>query len=164
MTRGNEGVLGKVKAFFRQEAHKAVSLTIDRFGIPVDEDIHTAVALLLIEAAASDRDIPDGEAATVRQLLQHTFSLSDSGVEETLSKACAARTEPKKATSLIETLNEHFSEDQRQLVLSLVWRIMLVDGDIHKLEKKLSHQLEFRLHLSEDKAMEARIMAETGRL
>ena len=123
-----------------------------------------AIAVLLLEMAGADDDYAPEEVKTCFRNLEKLFGLSDTEALKYLEEAEQVRSDKETVSHLIETLNQHFSEEQRVLVLSFIWKIVVADQKIEKNELRLANQIRVRLQLSEDQNEEARKIAFDGSL
>lgn len=118
-----------------------------------------AIAVLLLEMAGADDDFDPEEVKSCFRSLERLFALTDTEALQYLEEAEAVRSDKETVSHLIETLNQHFSEEQRVIVLSLVWKIVVADQKIEKHELRLANQIRVRLQLSESQGEEARTLA-----
>ena len=59
---------------------------------------------------------------------------------------------------------EKFSEEQRVLVLAMVWKVVIADGKVEKTEKRFARLIQPRLKLDDSQAEEALRMAQHGKV
>jgi len=57
-------------------------------------------------------------------------------------------------------VNEKFNEEQKQIVLAMIWSLALADGVADRLETNFATVLRNRLNLTIDQAVTARQLAE----
>jgi len=141
----------RTKEFFEGKA----SLGIDASGRPTDKDVQIAVGVLLLEAAGADEDYDPVETKTVFRLLEKEFGMENKEVYGLLEEADALRNVKEKIDDFVNAVNEHFNGAQKKKVLELVWRVMLADGKVEKFERKSAKQIQTRLQLTDEQALEA---------
>lgn len=96
-----------------------------------------ATAALLVEMARADYDVKEEELLSVTTAIQKAFALS---AEETDELVRLAELEAENATSLYEftsLIKTHFSAEQKQRVVELLWRVAFADGQLDKYEEHL---------------------------
>jgi uncharacterized tellurite resistance protein B-like protein len=109
--------------------------------------VHLAAAALLVEMSRADHRIDDRERAHIASALEEQFGLSAQEVRELVS---AGETGADEATSLYEFtrhLNEHFSHEQKVLLVDQLWRVAYADGELEKHEAHLVRKVADLLHL-----------------
>jgi len=123
-----------------------------------------ASGVLMLEMAGADEDFDPEEVKTCFRTLEKNFGLSDTSALTILEEAEAIRADKEKVSEMFEFLNSTLDEDQKAMILSLVWKIVVADQKIDKHEMRLANQIRVRLQLSEDIAEEARKLAFEGKL
>lgn len=96
-----------------------------------------ATAALLIEMTRADYDVKKEELVMVTSAIQRAFGLSPT---ETGELVRLAKLEAEQATSLYEftsLINAHFSADQKQHLVGLLWQVAFADGNLDKYEEHL---------------------------
>ncbi|MCB0346204.1 MAG: TerB family tellurite resistance protein [Bdellovibrionales bacterium] len=145
----------KVMDFLKGEA----TLEVDSSGDATSEDMQIATGVLLLEMAGSDKDYDPEEVHTVFRTMEREFKVDQDEALRLLESADKLRGAKGKIDEFIKTLNENFSEEQRVIVLSMVWQVVMADGKVDKFEKRFAQQIQNRLKLSDEQAEEARQMA-----
>ena len=162
-------MLGKLLDFLKggdetDSSKPPVRLEVDKSGKPTDHDLHVATVVLLIEMAGTDQEIAREEAEAVCALVQDQFGVDDAKIPEIVEIAIASRKAKGKINEFIQVINERFSDEQRTLILAMIWKIVLADGKIEKYEQNFALQMMNRLRLHDQHAEQARKMAETGQI
>lgn len=96
-----------------------------------------ATAALLVEMARADYDVKEEERRSVTTAIEKAFRLAP---EETNELVRLAELEAENATSLYEftsLINAHFSAEQKQRVVELLWHVAFADGHLDKYEEHL---------------------------
>ncbi len=145
----------KVMDFFKGEA----TLDVDSSGDATSEDMQIATGVLLLEMAGSDKDYDPEEVHTVFRTMEREFKIDQDEALRLLELADKLRGQQEKIDRFISTLNDNFSDEQRVLVLSMVWQVVMADGKVDKFEKRFAKQVQTRLKLSEEQAADARRLA-----
>jgi len=135
------------------------SLLVGTEGKPTEDDLIVATGILLLEAAGSDQDYAPEETKIIFSVLGSQFKLSEARTLELLEISDSLRADQEKIDAFVEALNAHFTPEQRQQILTMIWRVILADGRVDHHEEKYAHQLRVRLQLSEEHARNARAKA-----
>ena len=147
-------MFNKIKEYFEGEA----SLQVDKSGKVTDEDMQIATGLLLLEMAGKDEDFAPEEVQAIFRAMESEFDLKDTEVMALLEDAEQIRKEKGKIDEIVTSINNNFDTKQKQIVLSMIWRVVMADGNIDKFESRFATQMRFRLQLTEEEAKEAREM------
>ena len=148
-----------IKNFFKSSSGP-VSLFVDKNGEPTSEDINIAVAVLLVEIAASDKDIAPEEGSAVIDVLIKELGIPESEHQNLIETAVAASEHGKKIGEFAKIVLGSFSPEQCQRVLYMLWRVILADGKVDKYEERMAIQMKCRFQLTDEQAAVARRMAE----
>jgi uncharacterized tellurite resistance protein B-like protein len=132
-------------------------------NVPEDKII-LAIAVLMLEMAGADNDFAPEEVKTCFRNLENLFGLTDTQALEILENAEKIRSDKEQVNNLVLALNENFTEDQRCLILALVWKVVIADTKIEKPEMRYANQLRVRLQLSEEQNEAARKIAFSGEI
>jgi len=152
----------KIIDFFASKESLEVSLAQDKSGQTTDHDLHVAALVLLIEMAGTDNEIAPEESATLCAIMNEQFNIPEEEMPELVEIAAAARKEQGKIDQFVASVNERFDDKQRQLLFAMIWKIVLADGKIDKMEARLGKQMRNRLRLTEEQESQARAMVEKG--
>lgn len=154
-------MFNRLKEFF---SNKEFSLQVDTSGAPTQDDVLVAVSVLLLEMAGKDSDYAPEEVDEIMALIQSEFHLKRDQAVNILELADAARSKTDKIDEFVEAVNIHFSTEQKQMVMAMIWKVVIADGQIDKYEKRFTTQLKNRLMLSDAVAEKAQLMAELGKV
>lgn len=124
------------------------------FGKPDDTDpeelqhqLRLAAAALLIEMTRADYTVDSVERQAMENVLQSALSLSEEEVRDLLKLAGTAA---DRATSLYEftrLINDHYSREEKLLLVESMWRVAFSDGDLDKYEERLIRQVSDLVHV-----------------
>lgn len=151
-------MLKDIKNFIEQGA----SLSVDKDGIPSERDLMIGVIVLLLELAHSDDHLDPDETNQIVRSISKAYSLSDPEVAELIEVAEILRQKRDRVQQLIENVNSHYDDEQRQMVLSMVWNVIRADGRIEKAEQQTAIKLRTLLNLTLEQALRALQLAEEG--
>lgn len=101
------------------------------------EKIKLATCALFLEIANSDDEIAEVELKTIYSIMKDTFDLTDEEVNHLIK---LSEEQIQKSVSLFEftqTINEHFSMDEKYEIVKNLWRIILADNKLDPYEEHL---------------------------
>lgn len=127
-------MLRTIHQFFEIHLVRAIA---DSSPDDVEHAYQLAVAALLIEMSRADFDVKAVERSAVADAVERAFNLSP---EETKELIRLAEVEADHATSLYEftrSINAHFTAEQKQHVIELLWRVAFADGEVDRYEEYL---------------------------
>jgi uncharacterized tellurite resistance protein B-like protein len=118
------------------------------------------VVTLLEAASAGEGGVIPEELMKLSGQLFAQFGLSDAELGHLLEMAALLQKEPEKSKKLLLTIREQFSHDQRVELLSIVWRVFMVDKKIDSCEGQKAVEIRQALGLTMEAAVAARKRAE----
>jgi uncharacterized tellurite resistance protein B-like protein len=127
-------VLEHIRKFFET---RIAPMTRDVTSKEAEPAYQIATAALLVEMTRADYDVKEAERLSVTAAIQKAFGLS---AQETDELVRLAELEAENATSLYEftsLINAHFSPEQKQRVVELLWRVAFSDGQLDRYEEHL---------------------------
>ncbi|HMO17769.1 MAG TPA: TerB family tellurite resistance protein [Oligoflexia bacterium] len=145
----------KIKGLFGKD----ISLSETSDGEAADERLLLGIGVLMLQMAGADNDYAPEEVQSCFRNLEKYFGVSDQEAMNILEKADSMRSDPENVSDLVQHLTDKYDEEQRQLILALVWKVVVADEQIQKYELKIANQLRVRLQLSEEDGEKAREMA-----
>lgn len=143
----------KIKEYFEGTGDLATAVASGTAVNP--NDLVIAASVLLVEVAGIDSRIDPTEGTAVVQALSDAFGVPQKEIPQFVQLAIAAKKEEGKIKKFVDTLNEHLTEEQRQKVLVLVWKVIFADGQVDAEEEQLANFLTEKLRLSKDQGLEA---------
>jgi uncharacterized tellurite resistance protein B-like protein len=139
-------------------------LSLLKSPAPAPPDMHTAVAVLLIEAALRDDTFSPPERAVIARLLAARFSLS---AQECAELMAAAETASGNATQLhpyIRTISEQVPPQERVELIEMLWEVAYADGVLDPEEDALIRRMGNLIQVSDRERIFARqrVLARLG--
>jgi uncharacterized tellurite resistance protein B-like protein len=139
----------------------------DRGGIPSGEGAGAHRALvattaLLLEIAHIDGKFTDEEKERIVTLLTREYGLQASEVEAIME---SARAQMKKSVDLWQftsAINKHFSVEEKERVIEMIWSVVYADGKLDKYEDYLVHTLSDLLRLDHSQLIDAKLRARSA--
>lgn len=127
-------MIDRIKALFGERGD-------DRPKQPVEDELHLAAAVLLVEAARLDGTFEASERAKIRALLIDHFGLSGDEAETLLGAAEAAQSERHQLLPYTRTIKQQFSEDDRIRLMEMLWEVVYADDELHDHEASLLRRI-----------------------
>jgi uncharacterized tellurite resistance protein B-like protein len=114
---------------------------------------------LLIEVAKADHTLSSEEETKLIHTVKSLYGLSDAEQEELIE---LARQKSDASTSLYEytsVINEHYSQEEKFQLVTLMWKIALSDNDLDRYEEHLIRRVADLIYLPHMKFIEAKHLA-----
>ena len=106
-----------------------------------DDDLRTAVAVLLVEAARTDGVFDRHERTTIEHLLERKFALSRVDAEELLSHADETAVRPHQLLPFTRYAVEHMEPQRLVRLIEMLWEVAFADEKLHPGEEGLLHRV-----------------------
>lgn len=124
--------------------------------IPLERRLQLATCALLLEMSKSDNSVTKEETDAIIEALTTAYKIdaSELGMLKT-----AAEDELKKSTSLrnfTSLINEHYSTQQKEEIIRLLWVVAHADGVIDSHESHLIRAVADLLYIPREHAMALR--------
>jgi uncharacterized tellurite resistance protein B-like protein len=111
-----------------------------------------AAATLLLEVALSDKNFAPEEQRHVMDKLQKTFRLSPRQTQELMTEAKEYAEKSLEVLSATRKIREHWSIEDREKLLELLWEVVLADKIIDKEEEDIMYRIAPWLMFDEAKS------------
>ena len=115
---------------------------------------------LMIEAANTDGNITQDEINKISSSLINVFKEKPIDVESTLTKALENRDNNKSLYFYTSKINKAYSNQEKILLLEILWEIILSDGELHDFESNLIRRLGGLLYISDVDSGNAKLRAQ----
>ncbi|MDR3416296.1 MAG: TerB family tellurite resistance protein [Nevskia sp.] len=123
-----------------------------------------SVALLLLELARADFEVPDVELAKIRDLLTQRYGLDAAQAGALFERARAAGQETVSLYDYVQTLNTRLDPAGKRGLMEMLWQVAYADGRLDKYEEHLLRKLAGLLYVSDDDYIRTKLsVAEGGR-
>jgi len=146
-------MLKAIREFF--DAHIGAEVS----GRDAQHAIQLATAALLVEVARLDRDVDAPERAAMLRAVREKFGL---GAGEAATLVDLAEAEAREATDYYQftsLINRHFSQEQRQRVVELMWRVAYADAELSAHEQHVVRKVADLLYVSHGAYIAAKLRA-----
>lgn len=124
--------------------------------LPVEKQLQLATCALLLEMSKSDYSVTEEETNSILNALREAYKIND---EELQMLKSAAEDELENSTSLrnfTTLINEHYSTQQKEEIIKLLWKVAHADGVIDRHESHLIRNLADLLYIPREHAMSLR--------
>jgi len=139
---------------------KAIREFFDRNVAAPDAGSHSielATAALLVEVVRIDRETSPAEREAVLRAVHEKFGLSGAEADELLR---LAEEEVRHATDYYQftsLINRRFTQEQKQRVIELMWRVAYADAELSAHELHLMRKIAGLLHVPDDAYIAAKL-------
>lgn len=123
---------------------------------PLDKRLQLATCALLLEMSKSDYSVTEAETDAILDALTEAYKINS---EELAMLKSAAEDELENSTSLrnfTSLINEHYSTQQKEEIIKLLWQVAHADGVIDKHESHLIRSVADLLYIPREHAMSLR--------
>ena len=124
--------------------------------------IELATAALLIEVARVDQGATADERAAVLRAVREKFELTHEEAERLIA---LAEEEMKQASDYFQftsLINRHFTQQQKQRVIELMWRVAYSDASLSAHENHLMRKVADLLHITHGDYIAAKMRAQAA--
>jgi uncharacterized tellurite resistance protein B-like protein len=121
------------------------------------DDLETAVAVLLVEAARRDDTFGEIERAKIEQLLGHKFQLSPDATRELLAEAEATADRTHQLYPFTRLAVERMPPEQRVRLIEMLWEVAYADGVLDPEEDALVRRIAGLIYVSDADRVGARL-------
>lgn len=135
-------------------------LQFESSGEATGHDLKVLTVLLLLGAAGADGRVEGEEVTQVIAAAGRSFGSSDLEAAELLEIAEYLLQSPEDAERLVKRVQERFTQEQREHLAAMVWRVVLADSVLSSEEERFLNLTKMKLDLSDDALNRARQVAE----
>jgi uncharacterized tellurite resistance protein B-like protein len=137
-------------------------LSLDKLasGEDTPERLQVAIISTLLQAAHAGGGLEPDELMRISSRIFSAFGLSDVQIGHLIQVAEVLRKDPERQKKCLQDIRNNFELNQRQEILSIVWRILIIDGKVDSNEAVVAVDIRKELDLSMEAAVAARISAE----
>ncbi|WP_231758155.1 TerB family tellurite resistance protein [Microbulbifer elongatus] len=112
-----------------------------------EKDVRMISAALMAEIATADQKIDDRERSTLLQLLMSHYQLDQETAQAMVERALSERNEATSLYEFTQTVNDHFSERDKYLLVKQMWQVAFADGEIDAFEEHLIRRVAELIYL-----------------
>jgi uncharacterized tellurite resistance protein B-like protein len=133
-------------------------------GEATPQHLQVAIVITLLEAAHSGGGLSGEELMRVSSRIFSHFGMSDIEIGHLIEIADIIRKDSVKKDKFIADIASNFTLMQKQEILSIVWRILIIDGEVDSNEAHVAVDIRKALGLSMEAAVAARLRAEENEI
>ena len=145
-------MIDRIKAFLDRAKDKDKDKDA---GLSAD-DLHVAVAVLLVEAAYMDGNFDDNERATIKRLVAERLKLGESDAEALVAAADETAQASGELWRFARIIKDRMSHQEKIAVLEMLGEVAYADGEVHHYESNLLRRITGLLYVSDRESGEAR--------
>ncbi len=119
-----------------------------------EEAIRLATAVLMVEIARADYDFDDDEFSKLLDLIQLQFGLSAEDATQLANEATEVAEDAVSVQEFTSELHKNLTEEAKESVVALLWRIAYADGRLDKYEDSLVLKISDLLYVSRGRVMQ----------
>jgi uncharacterized tellurite resistance protein B-like protein len=120
------------------------------------DDLQTAVAVLLVEAARRDDTFDSVERATIERLLAEKFGLSAEATRQLLAHAESTADRTSQLHPFTRLAVERMDPEQRVRLIEMLWEVSYADGILDPEEDALVRRIAGLIYVSDADRVAAR--------
>lgn len=128
--------------------------------VKTQEKIETATCVLLLEIAKADEHFSKVEQQIIIKTLRNKFALKAAEIKDLISQSEKVIDESIDFWQFTNRLNEHFTKEEKLLILESAWEIIFSDNKLDGNEDYLIHKFANLLRLSHSELIETKLKVE----
>ncbi|KIC50727.1 TerB family tellurite resistance protein [Tateyamaria sp. ANG-S1] len=118
-----------------------------------------ALGALLVRVAMADREYQAPEVAAIDKILAATFNLKPLEAAKLRATCEALERHAPGTPEFTDILRETVAYEDRLMLASAMWQVLLADGDHARIEEDVLHQIEAALAITPDDSAAIRTQA-----
>ncbi len=122
-----------------------------------EQELHVATCAVLLEIAHADDEFSAEEEQRIVDLMQKQFQLPEAALHEIKEMSEKKRSESIDLWQFTNTIKEHFSPEQKERVIEMIWHVIYADGNLDQYEDYLVHKLAKLLGLNHKQMIDAKV-------
>jgi uncharacterized tellurite resistance protein B-like protein len=146
-------MIGRLRKFFGKTPEGIIQ---DAQG-KSEYDVLVAVCALFLEIARIDETFSPEEMGTILGILKEKYGLSPQHAEDLVLEAQKELEQSVDLWQFSHLINQHYSDEEKQEIIEILWRIVFIDGKMDRYEHYLMRKLRSLLHLSHDQLIAAKL-------
>lgn len=113
------------------------------------DELHLAVAVMLVEAARMDERFDDDERAAIARLIETRLGLPVDDAEALVDTADEVAEEMGELWTFARVVKDRYSHDQRVEMIEMLWEVAYADGELHHYEANLLRRIAGLIYVSD---------------
>ena len=123
-----------------------------------DKQLQIATAAIFIEMAKADGEFSDDERDLIIQSLKKRFNLNEQDIHELIELSKAKLDESISLYEFSNTVNEHFTTNDKMVLLKNLWRMIYADKKLNRYEDHLIKMIGGMLQMEHKKIINAKML------
>lgn len=128
-------------------------------NVILDEDAEKKLAVygILYEAARSDNSVDASEEATIKEIMESYFSISDDELAEIRKRAEQLHEKSTDMFQITREIRKHLSREERVDLLDDLWKVAFADGYLDPQEAAIIRRLSDLLGLDHKEFIDSKL-------
>ncbi len=123
-----------------------------------EKQLQIATAAIFIEMAKADGEFSDDERDLIIQSLKKRFNLNKLDIHELIELSKAKLDESISLYEFSNTVNKHFTTDDKMVLLKNLWRMIYADKKLNQYEDQLIKMIGGMLQMEHKKIINAKML------
>ena len=129
----------------------------DKKIIEENEEFNTlqiAISTLMIQTAVYDGIFDEQEKSKILELIKNYFNFNENQKIQLFAVAMKANDDSNDMQQFTRTLNDTLSEEEKLIIIEMLWKIIISDGRIDDYENALIRKISGLLYIDDRKVGE----------
>ena len=113
------------------------------------DELHLAVAVMLVEAARMDERFDERERAAIARLIETRLELPADDAEALVDAADKIAGEMGELWTFARVVKDRYSHDERVEMIEMLWEVAYADGELHHYEANLLRRIAGLIYVSD---------------
>ena len=137
-------------------------LKVDNRGLAPERDLQVSTAVLLMYMAKSEGTFGAAEVSAVLESLARQFEIKSEEAGELVEIAEFLLAEKQRISDFVKIVNDRFEKSQKITLMAMLWKVMLADGLVTRLEAEFGADLCGMLEIGAAEVSAAQDLVERG--
>lgn len=116
---------------------------------PEPDELHLAVAVMLVEAARMDESFDEEERAAIAHLIETRLDMSAEDATSLLDAADEVAENMGELWTFARVVKDRYSHEQRIEMIEMLWEVVYADGELHHYEANLLRRIAGLIYVSD---------------
>ena len=113
------------------------------------DELHLAVAVMLVEAARMDERFDERERAAIARLIETRLELPADDAGALVDAAEEVAEEMGELWTFARVVKDRYSHDERVEMIEMLWEVAYADGELHHYEANLLRRIAGLIYVSD---------------
>ncbi len=129
---------------------------------PNPHQLEIATAALFAEVVKADNQSDEREIATLRQLINDHFDLSEEELNNVVSVADVRSEEAVDLVQFTQALNDGMSAENKEDIMLALWRVAYADNTLDPHEEHIIRKIADLLYIPHSRFIKTKLIANPG--